>query len=92
MIAFSTEDRHNLALSGTLDAVFTVSTHEEHKSSTFSTITWRVFSGLSHLQETRIVGKFEVTSPSERSADIYDGISLETHLKSGVVPGYSLYS
>jgi hypothetical protein len=74
MIAFSIEDRHNLALSGTLDAVFTASTHDEHISSMFSTMTWRVFSGLSHLQDTRIVGKFETTSPSEMSVGFYDGL------------------
>jgi hypothetical protein len=74
MIAFSIEDRHNRALSGTLEAVFTASTQDEQASSMFSTLIWRVFSGLSHLQETRIVGKFEAASPSEWSAGIFDAI------------------
>jgi hypothetical protein len=92
MIALSIEDRHNLALSGTFDAVFTASTHAEQVSAMLSTLTWRVFSGLSHLQDTKIVGKFEVVSPSERSASIYDIFLFETHSKSGVVLGCSRYS
>ena len=74
MIAFNMDDRHNLALSGTLEAVFTASTHVVQASSMFSTLTWRVFSGLSHLQETRIVGKFEADNPSKQSAGIFDAI------------------
>ena len=46
-----------------------------------STLTWRVFSGLSHLQETRIVGKFEADSASDRSVGIFDSILRNTHLE-----------
>ena len=86
------EDRHNLALSGTLEAVFTASTQDEQVSSMVSTLTWRVFSGLSHLQETRIVGKFEADSASERSVGIFDSILRNTHSEFGVAPGYFRYS
>jgi hypothetical protein len=68
MIALSIEERHSLALSGTFDAVLTASTQETHAASMLSTSIWRVFSGLSHLQETRIVGKDEVTRASKKSA------------------------
>jgi len=64
MIALSMEDRHCLALSGTFEAVFTASTQDRHAASILSTLIWRVFSGLSHLQETRMVGRAEFTSPS----------------------------
>ena len=67
MIAFSMEERHSRALSGTLDAVLTASKQATHAASMFSTLIWRVFSGLSHLQETRIVGRDEVTSASKKS-------------------------
>jgi hypothetical protein len=92
MMAFSIEDRHSLALSGTLEAVFTASTQDEQASSMVSTLTWRVLSGLSHLQDTKIVGKFEAISPSERLAGIFDAILRNTHLKFGVIHGYSRYS
>jgi hypothetical protein len=74
MMAFNMDDRHNLALSGTLEAVFTASTHEEQASSMFSTLTWRVFSGLSHLQDTRIVGNREAVKPSKESAGSLNAI------------------
>jgi len=64
MTALSMEERQILALSGTFAAVLTASTHERQAASMLSTSIWRVFSGLSHLQETRIVGKDELTSAS----------------------------
>jgi hypothetical protein len=57
------EERHDLAVSGTFDAVFTASTQDTHAASMLSTLIWRAFSGLSHLHETRMVGKDEFTSP-----------------------------
>ncbi len=66
-MARNTDERHILALSGTFEAVLTASTHMTHADSMLSTSIWRAFSGLSHLQETRMVGKDEFTSPSKES-------------------------
>jgi len=62
------EERQALALSGTFDAVFTASKQAGKLASIFSTSICRAFSGLSHLQETRIVGSDEVTRASKKSA------------------------
>jgi hypothetical protein len=67
MIALSIEDRHSLALSGTFEANLTASKALGKAASMFSTLIWRVFSGLSHLQETMIVGRDEVTRASKKS-------------------------
>lgn len=67
-MALSMEERHIRALSGTFAAVFTASTQERHAASMLSTSIWRVFSGLSHLQDTRMVGRDEFTSASTELA------------------------
>jgi hypothetical protein len=63
-MARSMEDMLSLAVSGTLEAVLTASTHAEQAASMLSTLIWRVFSGLSHLHDTRIVGRLDFTKPS----------------------------
>lgn len=90
------EERQSLALSGTFAAVFTASTQERQAASMLSTSICRVFSGLSHLQETRIVGKEEFTRASRTSVlKIAHGlfvIGLEAHLKFEAIPLCSPYS
>jgi hypothetical protein len=63
MMALSMDDRQSLAVSGTLEAVLTASTQVWQASSMLSTLIWRVFSGLSHLHETRMAGREDFTRP-----------------------------
>jgi hypothetical protein len=74
MIALSMEERQSLALSGTFEAVFTASTQERQADSILATSIWRAFSGLSHLQETRIVGKEVFTRASGKS--VYKALGI----------------
>jgi hypothetical protein len=65
MIALSIDDNASLAVSGTLEAVFTASTQVVHAASMLSTLIWREFSGLSHLHETRMDGSSDLARPPE---------------------------
>lgn len=55
-IARSMADRHSRELSGTVSAVLRALTHDKQAASMLSTWICLVFSGLSHLQDTSIVG------------------------------------